>query len=315
MGALATDRELRLLDGLDEDTTPDHRRACRPFAENCGFTIGESAQVLVLFDDALALELGASVHGSVADVFVNADGYKKSISGPGVGNYITVGKALAALRAIVGERALREGGLVQAHGTGTPQNRTTESEILSRCAGAFGIERWPVAALKCYLGHSLGAASADQVAMTLGTWAHGVIPGITTVREIAGDVRRDNLEFCLQHREIEPAQQAYAIVNAKGFGGNNATGALLSPATTLAMLQARHGARAVEGWRAANETVRQRQCDYDDQVIAGEGSLVYRFDHGVLGDGDVELAADALRIGGARVALDYRSPFADMHDD
>ena len=123
MGALATDKELRALDGLGDDAIPDHRRACRPFGENCGFTIGESAQFLILFDDELAMETGAPVLGAAADVFVNADGYKKSIAGPGVGNYLTVAKATACARAIVGEKALRRGGIVHAHGTGTPQNR------------------------------------------------------------------------------------------------------------------------------------------------------------------------------------------------
>ena len=32
----------------------------------------------------LALELGATVHGAVTDVLVHADGYKKSIPGPGI---------------------------------------------------------------------------------------------------------------------------------------------------------------------------------------------------------------------------------------
>jgi len=107
MGALATDKGLRQLDGLGEHQEPDYRRACRPFAENCGFTIAESAQMVVLFDDELAMQLGATVFGAATDVFVNADGYKKSISGPGVGNYITLAKAVAAARAIVGEEALR----------------------------------------------------------------------------------------------------------------------------------------------------------------------------------------------------------------
>ena len=44
MGALASDRELRELDGLSPEQEPDHRRACRPFAENCGFTIAESVR-------------------------------------------------------------------------------------------------------------------------------------------------------------------------------------------------------------------------------------------------------------------------------
>ena len=56
MGALATVKGLRALDNLAESEEPDFRRACRPFGNNCGFTVGESAQMLVLFDDALALE-------------------------------------------------------------------------------------------------------------------------------------------------------------------------------------------------------------------------------------------------------------------
>jgi acetoacetyl-[acyl-carrier protein] synthase len=148
MGALATDKALRQLDGLAAEAEPDYRRACRPFGDNCGFTIGESAQFVVLMDDRLALETGAAVLGAAADVFVNADGYKKSISGPGIGNYITVARAAACARAIVGEAALRGGGFVQAHGTGTPQNRVTESRILERVAQAFGIDGWTVTGLK-----------------------------------------------------------------------------------------------------------------------------------------------------------------------
>ena len=315
MGALATDKGLRQLDGLAPDQDPDYRRACRPFAQNCGFTIAESAQMVVLFDDELAMALGATVFGAATDVFVNADGYKKSISGPGVGNYITVAKALAAARAMVGEQALRSCGLVQAHGTGTPQNRTTESMILSRTARAFGIENWPVVALKCYLGHSIGAAAGDQVTATLGIWSRGLLPGIATIDEIAEDVSRDNLDFSREHREIDPARSYYAIVNSKGFGGNNASATLLSPAATCKMLQARYGARRWQAWQAANEAVRESQAADDEAMIAGRRDPVYRFDHGVLHDDDVQLEASEVRVGDQAVSLDLSSPYDDMHFD
>jgi acetoacetyl-[acyl-carrier protein] synthase len=312
MGALATDKELRGLDGLGAEVEPDHRRACRPFAENCGFTIAESAQMLVLFDDELAMEMGATVFGAATDVFVNADGFKKSISGPGVGNYITMAKATAAARAMVGEKALRSGGIVQAHGTGTPQNRVTESEILSRTATAFGIEHWPVAAIKCYLGHSLGAASGDQVNATLGMWHHGVIPGISTIDGLAGDVRTEHLAFSREHREFDPAQAAYAIVNSKGFGGNNATATLLSPAVTRRMLQARYSDREWARWQHANEAVLAAREAHDEGMTRGTVAPVYRFDDGVLADGDVEMGDREMRIGDYQVNLDLASPYADM---
>ena len=315
MGALATEKGLRNLDGLQAGEACDFRRACRPFAENCGFTIAESSQMVVLFDDELAMELGATVFGAAIDVFVNADGHKKSISGPGVGNYITVAKAVAAARAIIGDKALRRGGLVQAHGTGTPQNRVSEAEILSRTAQAFGIDEWPVIAAKCYLGHSIGSAAGDQISTTLGIWHHGILPGITTIAGIAADVRQDHLAFSTEHREVDIAEQKYAIINSKGFGGNNASASLMSPLATKRMLQTRYSGQAWKKWEQANERVRERQQAYDDGMIAGTVSPVYKFDHGVLGDGDVEVGAQQLTIGRHTVRLDQVSPYDDMKID
>lgn len=315
MGALATEKGLRKLDGLDDSQTPDFRRACRPFAENCGFTIAESSQMVVLFDDQLAMELGATVFGSATDVFVNADGHKKSISGPGVGNYITMAKAAAAVRAIIGEQGLRRGGLVQAHGTGTPQNRVTEAEILSRTAQAFGIEEWPVIAAKCYLGHSIGSAAGDQINTTLGIWQHGVLPGITTIDKVAEDVCQDHLAMSTTHREVDLEEQQYAIINSKGFGGNNASATLMSPTATRRMLQARYSAQEWRIWEKANEAVRERQQAYDDAMIAGTIDPVYKFDYGVLLDGDVEVDAQQLTIGGQIVRLDKDTPYDDMKFD
>ena len=315
MGALATEKGLRNLDGLQAGEACDFRRACRPFAENCGFTIAESSQMVVLFDDELAMELGATVFGAAIDVFVNADGHKKSISGPGVGNYITMAKAVAAARAIIGDKALRRGGLVQAHGTGTPQNRVSEAEILSRTAQAFGIDEWPVIAAKCYLGHSIGSAAGDQISTTLGIWHHGILPGITTIDAIAADVRQDHLAFSTEHREVDTAEQKYAIINSKGFGGNNASASLMSPLATKRMLQTRYSGQAWKKWEQANERVRERQQAYDDGMIAGTVSPVYKFDHGVLGDGDVEVGAQQLTIGRHTVRLDQVSPYDDMKID
>lgn len=312
MGALASDKALRQLDGLASDETPDYRRACRPFGENCGFTIGESAQAIVLFDDRLALETGATVFGSAADVFVNADGYKKSISGPGIGNYMTMARATACARAIVGDEALRRGGFVQAHGTGTPQNRVTESAILDRVAAAFDIQGWPIVGLKAHLGHSLGASSGDQVAATLGSWALGWLPGIVTTQSLADDVHADTVDFCLDHREVDLKDQAYALINAKGFGGNNATATLLSPNQTVSMLRARHGESAIDAWRGRGEAVESARDEREARVLAGGEAPRYRFDYGVLGDDAVSINADELQVGEHSVDLRLETPFGDM---
>lgn len=312
MGALATVKGLRALDGVSERKEPDFRRACRPFGNNCGFTIAESAQMIVLFDDALAVELGATIYGAAADVFVNADGHKKSISGPGVGNYVTMAKAVALAKAILGDSAVAHQGFVAAHGTGTPQNRVTEAAILSQVAQAFGIEHWPVVAVKAYVGHSIGSAGGDQVAAALGVWAHGVLPGITTIDEVANDVAQAGLAFNCDHVDVDAAAQQYAIINAKGFGGNNATATLLSPSATQQMLQRRYTKTQWQAWQQTNESVLARQHEYDQKMLSGSIDPVYHFDHGVLSDKDVTLTDAQVTLGRHTIDLALDSPFPDM---
>ncbi|MFQ3309200.1 MAG: acetoacetyl-[acyl-carrier protein] synthase, partial [Porticoccaceae bacterium] len=149
MSALGSDENLCKIDGT---TMADWRRVSRPFGENCGFTLSEATQYIVLMDDLLAIELGADIHGAVPEVFINADGIKKSISSPGVGNYISFSKAVAAAVGIVGIETVQERSFVHAHGSSTPANRVTESELISRVADAFDINDWPVTAVKSYVG-------------------------------------------------------------------------------------------------------------------------------------------------------------------
>lgn len=311
MGALAEDEELMALDNSNE---LDNRRACRPFSSNAGFTVAEASMWLVLMDDELAMESGARVLGSVGDVFVNADGYKKSISGPGIGNYLTVAKAMASARAILGEDVLRNGTYMQAHGTGTPQNRVTESHIFNELAGTFGIDSWTVGAVKCYVGHSMAPAGADQLGAVLGAWEDGLIPGITTIDHIADDVYQSNLNLPFNHVEIDPAAFPGAFVNSKGFGGNNATGLFLSPVQTMAMLNKRWGKNVISRHAALNDRVEAAARDYDDHADDGSVLPIYEFGEGVLEGDELEFAADHLGIPGfpQPVDLNLANPYEDM---
>ncbi len=315
MGALAEDEALMALDGRTDQ--PDYRRACRPFSDNCGFTVAEGAIFAVLMDDELAVELGARILGAVPNVFVNADGYKKSIPGPGIGNYLTVAKAMGLVRAVLGDDGLRHGTYVQAHGTGTPQNRVTESHILNELARVNGIERLPVGAVKAYLGHSMAPAGGDQLAAVLGLWEHGWLPGITTVDHIAADVHASHLHLPLTHLEMDVTRTRAALINSKGFGGNNATGVVLSPAQTTGMLTRRWGKAAMQDHARRAEAVEQQAANYDAAMDRGEIAPIYRFGDGVLDGDDLEITAAAIRIPGfgKPVKLDLENPFSDMTGD
>jgi acetoacetyl-[acyl-carrier protein] synthase len=294
MGAVITDEELRTLDNAEK---PDHKRACRPFSTNVGFTIGEATQFVVLMEAELALALGATIYGAVADVFIHADANKKSITSPGIGNYVTMAKAAALAKAILGEEGLKQT-YVQAHGTGTPQNRTTESHILNEVAKTFSIEKWPVAAIKSYVGHSMSAAAGDQLIASLGVWEYGFIPGIKTIDHIASDVYHSNLQILMDHYHVgDKGEKIKAvIINAKGFGGNNASGLILSPMQTLSMLQQSFGEKTMTEYKKKNEKVRVVSQAADHDACLGKENIIYKFGLSVMDQSSVSLTQNSVKL-------------------
>lgn len=309
MGALANEKYLRMIDKTDQ---VDYRRTSRPFGQNCGFTLGEGAQYFILMDDALALELGADILGSVADVFVNADGVKKSITAPGPGNYVSMAKAVALAKNIVGEETIQKHSFVLAHGSSTPQNRVTESHIFHTVAETFGIEDWPVAAPKAYLGHSLGPASGDQLAWALGVFEHNIMPGITTINEVADDVFDQHLTISTEHYQCQP--QDVAFINSKGFGGNNATAVILSPNITNKMIEKRHGEAAIQAKEAQRAQVKQNQEAYRQEANYGQFNLFYRYGQDMIDEKEIRLSKESMTLPGYKnsISLDLKNPFDDM---
>ena len=309
MGALGSDENLCKIDG---SATPDWRRASRPFGENCGFTLSEATQYIVLMDDLLAIELGTDVHGAVPEVFISADGIKKSISSPGVGNYISFSKAVAAAVDIVGIEAVQRRSFVHAHGSSTPANRVTESELISRVAETFEIDDWPVTAVKAYVGHSVAAASGDQLISALGTFKYGLIPGIKTVGEIAKDVHQKRLNFLLNDT-VTATKMEVSFINSKGFGGNNASAVLLSADKANAMLGQRYTSRFAQ-YIEQRETTRKNAEDYAVQADRGSLAVIYRFGEQLIDEKAVAITPTGMSIPGCsrKIEFNFKNLWQDM---
>jgi len=310
MSALGSDENLCKLDATD---SPDWRRASRPFGDNCGFTLAEGTQYLVLMDDALAIELGADIHGAVPEVFINADGVKKSVSAPGAGNIISFSRAVAAAINIVGKETVQKHSFVHAHGSSTPANRTTESELINRVADAFDIDDWPVTAVKSYVGHTLSAASGDQLMSALGTFKYDIIPGIKTTGEIAADVSQAHTLFPLQDLDTSDNKMQVAFINSKGFGGNNATAVVLSPQRAEAMLAARHGAE-YRDYLDRRTLTRDKAQRYAQRADAAQLDVIYRYGETLIDEAAVRLTEQGIHVPGyARdIQFDLQNTYQDM---
>lgn len=308
MSALATDDDLRKLDNTN---TPDYRRASRPFGNNCGFTLAESSQYIMLMADDLAVELGANIYGAVPGVFVNADGFKKSISAPGAGNYITMAKAVGLARTLVGDKAVQEESFIQAHGSSTPQNRTTESRIFHEVAQAFGISNWPIAAVKSYVGHSLGPASGDQLASTLGIFTHGILPGIKTIDSVADDVFAQHLNISNADQFLGTENVNVSFLNSKGFGGNNASATILSPTLVDQYLARHYSDSAIKHYRHKLEATQERTNNYLTDADNGKLDPIYEFGKNIVEEDGIKISQESIHIPGFKhpIALNENEGF------
>ena len=293
---LAEDKNLiKLQEQLGEDSkSPNHRKICRPFGDNIGMILGESAQFIVLMEDSLALKLGLNIHGAALSSHIHSDGYKKSISGPGAGNYLTVGKTFNEIKKYFSSEGLNKT-FFHAHGTGTPQNRESESHIISSISKTFGINALPVTAVKSYLGHSLAAAGGDQMISALGSWKNNLIPGITSTPKLAENVHKENVDFLLQNKKFENGRFDFAVLNAKGFGGNNGTCLVASPSKTMKMLKSKYPKKDIQEYLSKKQKIDDQlnQCKQD--ILLGDIKSRYIFGEDVIdGMNDFEIEPDKI---------------------
>lgn len=296
--AIADDKKIiamqERLGEFSESANLNH--ACRPFGDNCGMILGESAQFSIVTTLEFALEIGADILCAVPEVHINADGIKKSISSPGIGNYITMAQSVAKAKKDFNN--LQES-LVIAHGTGTLQNRSTESDVFSKVASSLNLNNLHVTGIKGYIGHSMGPAGGDELLTAIGIWNKGIIPGLKTTPALADDVNTESLNFCLDHTEIDPKNLDVVFLNAKGFGGNNATCPVYSPSYVQNMIKETFSDKEITAYEKKKENTILNKEKYYNDTAQGNYDLIYRFNESVLDPKtDLEITDSSINLKG-----------------
>ena len=272
----------------------DFSKACRPFGDNCGLVLGESSQFAIVTSLEFAIEIGAEILCAVPNVFINSDGIKKSISSPGIGNYLTMGQAF---KRYLKDHEKPKLSCVIAHGTGTFQNRSTESDVLSKCATSMGMKNLKVTGLKGYLGHTMGPAGGDQLACSLGIFDRGIIPGLNSTPKLADDVITNNLNFCMENEEIDTSDLDAFFLNAKGFGGNNATTSIYKSNFVTKMLPKLFSKSKLTSYEAALEKTRENKLVYNSNCLEGNFNLIYRANEEILNpETDLEMTSEGIKL-------------------
>jgi 3-oxoacyl-[acyl-carrier-protein] synthase II len=200
LGALSTDNE-------------EPQRACRPFDANREGTVaGEGAAVLILETLAHAVRRGAPILAEVLGYGITCDAHHLVAPGPdGRGAARAMSNALA-----FGGVSPDELSWICAHGTGTPLNDAAETKAIKLALGDAAY-RTPVSSLKGALGHMFGAAGAISAVTAVQAMREGMIP--PTINYQTPDPECD-LDYV--PNAARPAPVKTAMINAFGFGGQNA---------------------------------------------------------------------------------------------
>lgn len=191
----------------------DPATACRPFdRDRDGFVMGEGSAVLVLEEEEHARSRGARIYARLAGYGTTNDAHHMTAPRP------DGSQAARAMR-----EALRSAGVpagevdyVNAHGSSTPLNDSTESKAIRDVFGEHA-DRLLISATKPYYGHALGASGAIETAITALAMHHGWVPPTLNLVEPG-----DGCDLPYLTREGRSAPIRHALTNSFGFGGINA---------------------------------------------------------------------------------------------
>jgi len=191
----------------------DPSSASRPFdRDRDGFVMGEGAAVLLLEERSRAVARGARIYGEMLGFGMSNDAYHMTAPRP------DGSQAARSIRGALADAGVEAGeiGYVNAHGSSTPLNDSTETLALKHAFGDNAY-RMQVSGTKGYYGHALGASGAIEAAICALAMEKDWLP--PTINLSVPDDRCD-LDY-IPHSGRSTCPELL-LSNSFGFGGINA---------------------------------------------------------------------------------------------
>jgi 3-oxoacyl-[acyl-carrier-protein] synthase II len=193
----------------EDRSATDPTQASRPFSiDRAGFVLSEGAGMLVLATETAARRLGLDIQAELVGWAWNSDGYHMAMPH---GGRITRCLTLALERS-----GLRPDQIdyYNAHGTSTVVNDRVETQAVKEVFGDHA-RTLPVSSIKGALGHSLGAASAIEAAVSVRALVEQMVPPTINYRP------DPELDLDYVAGEGRPARLDAVLTASFGFGGTN----------------------------------------------------------------------------------------------
>ncbi len=191
-------------------TSEDPDRASTPFdKERGGFVMGEGAGILFMETLESAKARGAEIIAEIVGYGSTCDAYH--ITAPASEG------AARAMKAAMAEAGIdkTEVGYINAHGTSTPANDSTETKAIKEAFGdhAYNLN---ISSTKSMTGHLLGATGAVEAIASILALKNGIIPPT-----IGYKVPDEECDLNYTVNEAVKRDIKYALSNTLGFGGHN----------------------------------------------------------------------------------------------
>jgi 3-oxoacyl-[acyl-carrier-protein] synthase II len=190
--------------------TADPLKASRPFDLNRnGFIFSEGAGIMVLETLEHARKRNACILAELAGIGRTFDAFNDAAPSPEA-------EAAAMKQALSGAGLKPEDiGYINAHGTGTKMNDSTETKAIKLAFGDAAY-RIPVSSNKSMTGHIISAAGAIEAIASVLTLSRGIIPPTVNLDTPDPECDLDYVPNKARRTEINAC-----LSNSFGMGGQN----------------------------------------------------------------------------------------------
>jgi 3-oxoacyl-[acyl-carrier-protein] synthase II len=190
------------------------RQSCRPFdATRGGFVLGEGSGIVILEALEHAQNRGAKIlaeivgYGSSCDAFAVTDQHPE-----GRGAMVAIQQALNDAH-----MAPQDIHYINAHGTGTKVNDSTETLAIKGVFGAHA-KNVPISSIKSMMGHLIAAAGSVELITCILAIRDGIIPPTANYATPDPECDLDYVPNVARKTRVD-----VAMSNSFGFGGQNDT--------------------------------------------------------------------------------------------
>ena len=177
----------------------------------------EGAGVLILEEREHAIARGAHIYAEVCGYGCTCDAHHYTAPRP---DGITAGRALREALDEAGYKA-GENLYINAHGTGTHLNDSTETRAIKVALGEEEARRASVSSTKSMHGHMFGATGAVELIASALALKDSIVPPTIGLQEADPECDLDYTPMEARRRDLD-----IAISNSLGFGGHNVCVAL-----------------------------------------------------------------------------------------